>query len=168
MPWSIIKDTLGVSRSSILIWLYPLKASMKLNSSCPAVTSMSISILGKGKQSLGHASLRSVKSMHIFHFPWDLGTITGFASHSGYWISCMNLASNNLSTSALMASYLFGAKPLFFCLTGFLLGSTLNWCVMTWGSISGMSTAVQAKTSLLFLRNWMRSPLISSLSPDPM
>ena len=44
---------------------------MKVSSSWSAVESMSWSILGKGKLSLGHALFKSMKSIHILHFSLD-------------------------------------------------------------------------------------------------
>ena len=43
-----------------------------------------VSMRGKGYSSFGQALLRFVKSMHIRHFPVFFGTMTMFASHSGY------------------------------------------------------------------------------------
>ena len=64
----------------ISIWLYPENASMKDNSSCPAVALISRSICGSGKLSLGHALFKSVMSMHTLHFPFFFLTTTGLAS----------------------------------------------------------------------------------------
>ena len=44
---------------------------MKLRSSWPAVASTMRSIRGRGKLSLGHARLTSVKSMQSRHFPFS-------------------------------------------------------------------------------------------------
>ena len=57
---------------------------MKLRSSWPAVASTMRLIRGRGKLSLGHARLRSVRSMQSLHLPFAFLTSTMFASHSGY------------------------------------------------------------------------------------
>ena len=56
---------------------------MNVSNLCPAVESMSWSILGRGKLSFGHALFRSVKSTHTLHFPFAFFTRTTFASRSG-------------------------------------------------------------------------------------
>jgi hypothetical protein len=45
--------------------------------------SMILSILARGKSSLGQYLFKSVKSMRIYHFPFFFWTITTFASHWG-------------------------------------------------------------------------------------
>ena len=57
---------------------------MKLRSSWPAVASTMSLIQGRGKLSLGHAQLTSVKSMQSPHFPFIFLTSTTLANHSGY------------------------------------------------------------------------------------
>jgi hypothetical protein len=54
------------------------------------------SILGKENLSFGHALLRSVKSIHILHFPLAFFTIIVLASHSGYVTSLITLALRSL------------------------------------------------------------------------
>ena len=66
------------------------KQSRKVSISLPAASSTSVSILGNGKLSLGHALLRSIKSMHIRHFPFFFLTITMFASQV---VNCTSLMS---------------------------------------------------------------------------
>ena len=56
---------------------------MKLRSSWPVVASTMRSIRGRGKLSLGHARLTSVKSMHRRHFPFAFLSSTTLANHSG-------------------------------------------------------------------------------------
>lgn len=56
---------------------------MKLNILCLAIESTIKSIHGKGKMSLGHALLRSMKSTHICHFLFEFFMSTMFESHSG-------------------------------------------------------------------------------------
>jgi hypothetical protein len=66
-----------------------------------AAASMKESIIGKGNSSFGHALLRSVKSIHILHFPLNLFTIPVLASHSRYVTSLITLALRSLLTSFL-------------------------------------------------------------------
>ena len=47
------------------------------------VESTSASMRGRGKLSFGQALLRSVKSIHILHFPLDFFTMTTFSNQSG-------------------------------------------------------------------------------------
>lgn len=75
------------------------------------MASINVSIIGKGKQSLEHASFKLVKSMHIIHLPLAFLTITRLAKHSEIWISSRNPTSISFSTSCFMASYLSGPTP---------------------------------------------------------
>ena len=81
--------------------------------------------------------------------------LLGFSNHSENCISSMNPASKSFSTSCFISSYILGEKLLFFCLTDFLKGSTFNVCVISLGSIPGISAAVQAKTSLFSCKNFV-------------
>jgi hypothetical protein len=56
---------------------------------------------------------RSVKSIHILHFPFAFLTITTFTSHDGYSIYVMNLASFSLRTSSSTALRLSSPSLLF-------------------------------------------------------
>ena len=60
---------------------------MKLRSSWPAVASTMRSIRGRGKLSLGHARLTSVKSMQSRHLLFAYFTSMTLANHSGYYTS---------------------------------------------------------------------------------
>jgi hypothetical protein len=71
-----------------------------------AAASTRESILGKWNSSFGHALLRSVKSIHILHFPLAFFTMTVFASHSGYVTSVITPALRSLLTSFLAPSAL--------------------------------------------------------------
>ena len=65
---------------------------MKLRSSWPAVASIMRSIRGRGKLSLGHAWLTSVKSMQSCHLPFAFLMSTTLGNHSGYFTSMIALA----------------------------------------------------------------------------
>ena len=99
---------------------------MKLRSSWPAVASTMRSIRGRGKLSLGHTQLTSVKSMHRRHFSFAFLTSTTLANHSGYSTSLIAPAWRSFPTSSLIVFYLSGAKLLLFCLTGLKDGLTLS------------------------------------------
>ena len=99
---------------------------MKLRSSWPAVASTMRSIRGRGKLSLGHARLMSVKSMQSRHLPFAFLTSMTLANHSGYSTSLIAPAWRSLPTSSLIAFYLSGAKLLLFCLTGLKDGLTFS------------------------------------------
>ena len=99
---------------------------MKLRSSWPAVASTMRSILGRGKLSLGHARLTSVKSIRSCHLPFTFLTSTTLANHSGYSTSLIAPAWRSLPTSLFIAFCLSGAKLLLFCLTGLKDGLTFS------------------------------------------
>ena len=99
---------------------------MKLRSSWPAIASTMRSIRGRGKLSLGHARLTSVKSMQSRHFPFAFLTSTTLANHSGYSASLIAPTWMSLPISSLIAFCLFGAKLLLFCLTGLKDGLTFS------------------------------------------
>ena len=98
---------------------------MKLRSSWPVVASTMRSIRGRGKLSLRHARLTSVKSMQSRHFPFTFLTSTTLANHSGYSTSLIAPAWGSLPTS-LIVFCLFGAKLLLFCLTSLKNGLTFS------------------------------------------
>ena len=98
---------------------------MKLRSSWPVVASTMRSIRGRGKLSLRHARLTSVKSMQSRHFPFTFLTSTTLANHSGYSTSLIAPAWGSLLTS-LIVFFLFGAKLLLFCLTSLKNGLTFS------------------------------------------
>ena len=99
---------------------------MKLRSSWSDVASTMRPIRGRGKLSLGHARLTSVKSMQSRHLPFFFFTSTTLANHSRYSTSLIAPAWRSLSTSSLIAFCLFGAKLLLFCLTGLKDGLTFS------------------------------------------
>ena len=99
---------------------------MKLRSSWSAVVSTMRSIWGRGKLSLGHARLTSVKSMQSRHFSFAFLTSTTLANHSRYSTSLIAPTWRSLPTSSLIAFYLSGAKLLLFCLTGLKDGLTFS------------------------------------------
>ena len=93
------------------------------------------------------------------------------ANQSGYCTSQTDLALKSFPTSSRMASCHSGAIPLLFCLTGWKLESKLSRWDITWGSILGMSSWLQAKTSWFCRRNRVssayssrREPMLTTLS----
>ena len=140
---------------------------MKLRSSWPTVASTMRSIRGRGKLSLGHARLTSVKSMQSHHLPFVFLTSTTLANHSGYSTSLIAPAWRSLSTSSLIAYYLSGVKLLLFCLTGLKDGLTFSLCVIIVGSIPPMSSCFHTKTSLFCFKKRIRRLLRSSASLEP-
>ena len=92
---------------------------MKLRSSWLAVAYTMRSIRGRGKLSLGHAWLTSVKLMQSHHFPFAFFTSTTLANHSGYSTSMIGPAWRSLPTLSLIAFCLSGEKLLFFLLDWF-------------------------------------------------
>ena len=99
---------------------------MKLRSSWPVVASTMRSIRGRGKLSLGHARLTSVKSMQSCHLPFAFLKSTTLANHSGYFTSLIAPAWRSLPTSSLIAFCVYEAKLLLFCLTGLKDGLTFS------------------------------------------
>jgi hypothetical protein len=121
------------------------------------------SILGKGNSSFGHALLRSVKSMHIIHFPLAFFTITLLASYSGYVTSLITPTLRSLLTLFLAPSALSSNIFQSFCSLGLIAGSTLSECSITPLLTPQRSLADQAKTSLLLNKNLNK---VFSCSPD--
>jgi hypothetical protein len=132
-----------------------------------AVVSLRESILGKGNSSFGHALLRSVKSIHILHFPLAFFTMTVLASHSRYITSLITLALRSLLTSFLTPSALSFDIFQSFCFLGLMVGSTLRVCSMTSLLTPQISLADQAKTSLLLNKNFHKVFSCSSNNCDP-
>jgi len=99
VPHGVMNEVFSSSSLDIKIWWYPEYASRKESKSHPDVESTIWSMRSKGKGSCGHALLRSVKSMHILHFPLAFFTITVLASHSGYVTSLITSALRSLFTS---------------------------------------------------------------------
>ena len=99
---------------------------MKLRSSWSDVASTMRSIRGRGKLSLRHVWLTSVKSMQSRHLSFAFLTSTTLANHSGYSTSLIAPAWRSLPTSSLIAFCLSGAKLLIFCLTGLKDGLTFS------------------------------------------
>ena len=113
-----MKAVFSSSMGCILIWLYPEKASRKLNNLHPAALSTRAFMLGKGYESFGQALFKSVKSTHMRHFPLLFFTSTTFASHSGYWTSLMWPAARSFCVSSLIAYLLSSLNFLLLCRTG--------------------------------------------------
>lgn len=87
---------------------------MKERSLYPAVESTTWSIHGRGKGFMGHALFSPVQSTHILQVLFFFLTSTGLATHTGWFISIMNLATRTLATSSPMALRFFikAVKPL--------------------------------------------------------
>ena len=92
---------------------------MKLRSSWLVVASTMRSIRGRGKLSLRHARLTSVKSMQSRHLPFAFFTSTTLENNSGYSTSLIAPALRSLPTSSLIAFCLSRAKLLLFFLDWF-------------------------------------------------
>jgi hypothetical protein len=118
-----------------------------------AAESMIWSIMVRGKSAFGQHLLRSVKSMHIRHFPFFLWTVTTLANHCGYVTSLINHASNRRCT-LVFATSIFSSDILrSFCFLGFTFVLTCNLC-----SITSLLTPIklkvdEAKISLFLSRN---------------
>lgn len=126
---------------------------MKLSITWLEMESISWSIWGKEKQSLGHALFKSMRSTHILHFSLVFFTNTTFASHVGNFSSFTNPASRSLFTSSSMAACLSVAWWLIFFLTRLAEGLICKSCVITSRLILGMSDDNHAKTSLFALKS---------------
>jgi hypothetical protein len=118
-----------------------------------AAASTRESILGNGNSSFGHALLRSIKSMHILHFPLAFFTIIVLANHYGYVTSLITLALRSLFTLFHAPSALSSDIFRSLCFLGLKAGSTLSECSMISLLTPQRSLADQAKTSLLLNRN---------------
>ena len=150
-----MNEVFSWSLGSILIWLYPEKASIKLRSSWSTVASTIRSIRGRGKLSFGQAMLISVKSMHSRHLPFSFLMRTTLANQSRYSTSHIALACRSLLTSSSIDFCLSGVKFLLFCLTGLKEGLMFSLCVITAGSIPPISSCFQANTSMFCFKEWM-------------
>jgi hypothetical protein len=131
------------------------------------VTSIRESILGKGNSSFGHVLLRSVKSIHILHFPLAFFTITLLASHYVYVASLITPTHMILLTSFLAPSALSSDIFRIFCFLGLMVGSTLRECSMTSLLTPHRSLADQVMTCLLLNKNFDKSFSCSSDNWDP-
>src|SRR5688572_8030917 len=136
-------------------------------SSEEAAASTKESILGSGNSSFGQALLRSIKSIHIRHFPLAFFTITVLASHSGYFTSLTTPALRSLLTSfrapSTLSSDIF--RSLYFL--GLKDGSTLSECSITSLLTPQRSLADHAKTSLLLNKNLIKVFSCSSDNWEP-
>lgn len=90
-----------------------------------AVASINWSIQGSGKLYLGQALIKSVKSMHISHFPLAFLTITKLETHSRYFSSRMKLfwRSFNFSVNSIITLLV---ECMMFLLGWEKVGSTLS------------------------------------------
>jgi hypothetical protein len=112
------------------------------------------SILVRGKSSFGQHLLRSVKSVHIHHFPFFLRTITTLANHCGYVTSLINPASNRHCTSAFTTSIFSSDILRSFCFLGFAFGLTCSLCSIIYLLAPIKSEVDQVKISLFLSRNY--------------
>jgi hypothetical protein len=128
------------------------------------VTAASIreSILGKGNSSFKHILLRSIKSIHILHFPLDIFTITVLASHFGYVTFWITPARRSLFTSFLAPSALSSDIFRSFYFLDLIVRSTLSECSITSMLTPQRTLADQAKTSLLLNKKFSRAFSCSS------
>jgi hypothetical protein len=129
---------------------------------------MILSILVRGKLSLGQHLLKSVKFVHIHHFLFFLWTITIFASHCRYLTSLMNPASNNLYSSTFAASIFSSDILRSFYFLVFTCGLTYNLCSITSLLTHTRSEVAHAKISLFLSRNCRSSACSCELISVPM
>nr|GLL39578.1 hypothetical protein RchiOBHm_Chr6g0263221 [Ipomoea trifida]GMC57760.1 zinc finger BED domain-containing protein RICESLEEPER 2-like [Ipomoea batatas]GMC68224.1 zinc finger BED domain-containing protein RICESLEEPER 2-like [Ipomoea batatas]GMD68309.1 zinc finger BED domain-containing protein RICESLEEPER 2-like [Ipomoea batatas] len=78
--------------------------------SCPVTASIINSVMGSGKSSFGHATLRSRKSTHTRIWPFFLRTGTMLDIQVGYFTSRINPASISLLTSPSIEGMSSGRK----------------------------------------------------------
>src|SRR5688572_6628205 len=114
------------------------------------------SILGSGNSSFGHALLRSVKLIHILHFPLAFFIITVLANLSGYVTSLITPALSSLFTSFRAPSTLSSDIFRSLCFLGLKVRSTLSECSMTSLLTPQRLLADHVKTSFLLNRNLVR------------
>jgi hypothetical protein len=112
---------------------------------------------------MGQHLFRSVKSVHIRHFPFFFQTITTFANHWGYATSLMKPTSSSHRTLAIATSIFSSDILKSFCFLGFALRLTCNLC-----SIISLLTPMRlevdhTKISLFLLRNAKSSAYFSRL-----
>lgn len=140
---------------------------MMLSNSWLVVESTTVSICGKGKESLGHALLRSMKYMHTVHFLFFLPMTTTLANQSRYYTSLTDPMLSNFSTSSFITLLRSSANFCLFCLTGLNFEFTFSWCEITLRSMPIISWWLQSKQWHLVDRNWMSLSLIGSSNLDP-
>lgn len=156
------------SDSFILIWWYLEYASRNHNESCPAVASMIWSILGRGKGSLGHALLRSLKLTQSRQDLSFLGTITRFANHSGCLILRMNPAFGSFASYSSMACRLGSENRHRVCFTSLKPFKMSRLCSSSLREIPRISEGCQANISQFSHRNVLSASSIAGSSYAPM
>lgn len=140
---------------------------MKPSRRKPEATSINISICGNRYRSFEHVLMRSMKSMHVHHFPDFFFTITTLDIHVGYFISCTNPSFNSFPTSSV-TTFLFSSSFFhFLCIKTLDVGYIESWWHITLGSISGMSDGFHANRSTLSLSILMISASSTWDSPKP-
>lgn len=108
-------------------------------------------MLGKGYGSLGHTTLRLVKSMHMHHLFDTFFTITMLANQDGYFTSVMKHELVNLCIFSSIAT-LFFLVGLALTLRHFLtVRSMVNWWHTTLVSVPSISKGTQANNSMFLL-----------------
>jgi hypothetical protein len=112
--------------------------------------------------------LRSVKSVHICHFPFFLRTITTLANHYGYLTSLINPTSNRRCTSSFVASIFSSDILRSFCFLGFAFGLTCSLCSITSVLTHIKSEVDYPKISLFLSRNCRSSACSTGPISAPM
>jgi hypothetical protein len=117
---------------------------------------------------MGQHLLRSLKSVHIHHFPFFLRTITMLVNQYEYVTSLINLVYNRRCTSAFTTSIFSSDILRSFCFLGFTFGLPCSLC-----SIICLLTPIklevdQPKISLFLSRNCRSFACSSGLISAPM
>src|SRR4051812_11536056 len=112
---------------------------------------------GRGKWSFGQTLLMWRKSTQVLQVLSFFGTITGFANHSEWKISLMNLVANSLAISCPMAFLFLEEKRLRDSFTRIAFGSTCNLCSANPLGTPGISAGFHAKISQFSRRKLMSS-----------
>lgn len=128
---------------------------MKLNMRYPEDPSIKWSIFIKEYESLGHATLRSVRSIHV-PLVFLFSRHNYINQHVGYIGYVMNPRLDNLSTFSSMVALFSLTTFCFLCATRLANGLIERWWQTTQVSIAGMLDEVQANKSM-FLMSWSTS-----------
>jgi hypothetical protein len=119
----------------------------------PAVESTNWSIQRSPTGYFLHALWRSVQPTYILQSLFFLGTRMGLASQCGWHTSLMKLASNNLTISLCITSFLSSVKQWSLYLTSLAFGSRCNSSSINSPRTPGMLASFHAKMSLFSLRS---------------
>ena len=123
----------------------------------PVVETTSWLIFGSVKLSFGHALLRSLNLMQIFHFPFFLGTTTILIRQVGYLSSLMNCTSRIILTSSKIVLFFSWLHSLLFYLMGLASFMMFSLWQVIWGSIPSMSFKFQVKIVTLHCKHFTRA-----------